>query len=38
MEEELADSVTGIIDSPGPDIETDNNVTTRPGKGKRKSN
>jgi TatA/E family protein of Tat protein translocase len=37
MEEELADSVTGIIDSPGPDIETDNNVTTRPDKEKEKA-
>ena len=29
MEEELADSVSGIIDTPGPDVETDNSVSTQ---------
>ena len=37
MEEELADSVSGIIDTPGPDVETDNNVTTHRDKEDEKS-
>ena len=37
MEEELADSVTGMIDTPGKDIETDNNLTTNSDKEKEKA-
>lgn len=37
MEEELADSVSGIIDTPGPDVETDNSVSTQRDKADEKS-
>jgi len=37
MEEELADSVSGIIDTPGPDVETDNSVSTQRDKEDEKS-
>jgi TatA/E family protein of Tat protein translocase len=37
MEEELADSVTGMIDTPGPGIETDNNLTTHSDKEEEKA-
>ena len=37
MEEELADSVSGMIDTPNPDIETDNSVSTQRDKEDEKS-